>query len=181
MDIEGQMITGLVLIFTAYDVVKIGGLVICDIFLEFKRIIRRIALPPDPSPVPKPSAKIAAIVARGIPGSPGMAYGRLALDLPKAVELENLGDPVIFMVGGNLFDDRIGGIIAKAIFTVNEGYYSIAAQKAQQRGIPCVCKVEVKPDLANRCLVTGTYIISEGDYIWINGTTGVISLNGPCE
>jgi pyruvate, orthophosphate dikinase len=121
------------------------------------------------------SAKVTKI-ATGVSASPGAAVGKAVFDSGRAVEHAAAGEAVILVRRETNPDDLHGMIAAKGILTSRGGKTSHAAVVARGMGKTCVCGAEeLDVDIAaGRFTAPGGVVISEGDVISIDGTSGVI-------
>jgi pyruvate, orthophosphate dikinase len=111
-----------------------------------------------------------------VSASPGAAVGRAVFDSGRAVERAAAGEAVILVRRETNPDDLHGMIAAKGILTSRGGKTSHAAVVARGMGKTCVCGAEeLDVDIAaRRFTAPGGVIISEGDVISIDGTSGVV-------
>ena len=119
------------------------------------------------------------VVAHGLNASPGAAVGEVVFSSEAAVEAAHEGRKVVLVRWETTPDDLAGMIAAEGILTSHGGKTSHAAVIARGMGAPCVCGVEaLNIDAAARTVaITGTDIVlSEGDVISIDGTTGDVCL-----
>jgi pyruvate, orthophosphate dikinase len=123
------------------------------------------------------SAKVTKI-ATGVSASPGAAVGKAVFDSARAVEVAASGEAVILVRRETNPDDLHGMIAAKGILTSRGGKTSHAAVVARGMGKTCVCGAEeLDVDIAaRRFTAPGGVVISEGDVISIDGTTGTVYL-----
>jgi pyruvate, orthophosphate dikinase len=117
-------------------------------------------------------------IATGVSASPGAAVGRAVFDSGRAVERAAEGDAVILVRRETNPDDLHGMIAAKGILTSRGGKTSHAAVVARGMGKTCVCGAEeLDVDIAaRRFTAPGGVIISEGDVISLDGTSGEVYL-----
>ncbi len=121
-----------------------------------------------------PAAKV-KVIARGLNASPGAASGKAVFDADTAVEWVKNGEKVVLVRQETSPDDVHGMIVAQGILTARGGATSHAAVVARSIGKPCVAGTEtLKIDLDRRTLSADDVVISEGDVISINGTTGEV-------
>ncbi|MBV9093370.1 MAG: pyruvate, phosphate dikinase [Streptosporangiaceae bacterium] len=115
-------------------------------------------------------------IATGVPASPGAAVGKAVFDSARAVEMANNAEPVILVRRETNPDDLHGMIASKGILTSRGGKTSHAAVVARGMGKTCVCGAEeLDVDIAARTFTApGGIVISEGDVISIDGTSGVV-------
>ncbi len=115
-------------------------------------------------------------IATGISASPGAAVGKAVFTSGRAVELAANGEKVVLVRRETNPDDLHGMIAAQGILTSRGGKTSHAAVVARGMGKTCVCgadelDVDVK---ARKFTAPGGVVISEGDMISIDGTSGVV-------
>lgn len=115
-------------------------------------------------------------LSTGMGASPGAAVGRAVFDSETAVAWTERGEEVILVRQETNPDDLHGMVVAKGILTSRGGKTSHAAVVARGMGRTCVCgaeqlQVDVK---AKRFQVREGVVISEGDLISIDGTSGEI-------
>ena len=99
-------------------------------------------------------------------------------DSAKAVERAAAGEAVILVRRETNPDDLHGMIAAKGILTSRGGKTSHAAVVARGMGKTCVCGAEeLEVDTrAGRFTAPGGVVVSEGDVISIDGTSGAVYL-----
>lgn len=117
-------------------------------------------------------------IAKGMNASPGAAVGKAVFSSERAVELSSQGEEVILVRRETNPDDLAGMIAAKGILTSRGGKTSHAAVVARGMGKTCVCGAEELEVLTaeHRFIAPGDVVVSEGDVISIDGTTGEIFL-----
>ncbi len=121
--------------------------------------------------------KDVAPVAKGLNVSPGAAVGIVAFE-PGLAErwAKEDGRNVILVRPETRPDDVHGMLAAKGVVTCKGGRTSHAALVARQFGKPAVVGVnEIEIDLDNHEMTIGEdLVIKEGDYLSIDGNTGLI-------
>ena len=117
-------------------------------------------------------------VTKGVSASPGAAVGKAVFDSAKAVEQAAAGQAVILVRRETNPDDLHGMIAAKGILTSRGGKTSHAAVVARGMGKTCVCGAEdLEVDTkAGKITAPGGVVISEGDVLSIDGTSGNVYL-----
>jgi pyruvate,orthophosphate dikinase len=117
-------------------------------------------------------------IAKGISASPGAAVGKVVFDSGRAVEQAAAGEDVILVRRETNPDDLHGMIAARGILTSRGGKTSHAAVVARGMGKTCVCGADsLEVNLAGRKFTApGGVVVSEGDVISIDGTSGVVFL-----
>ena len=123
-----------------------------------------------------PNAK-AVPIARGLPASPGAAVGHAVFDADRAEQQGRNGERVILLREETKPEDIHGFFASKGILTARGGKTSHAAVVARGMGKPCVAGAEgIHVNVQTRIASVGKHIISEGDLITIDGTTGDVYL-----
>ena len=120
-------------------------------------------------------------LTRGLNAGPGAATGRLVFDPVRAVDMANEGtkrgerNPVILARIETSPEDIRGMEAAVGILTARGGMTSHAALVARQMGRVCVAGAgEVEIDYTKRRMRVGDRQLKEGDWISLDGTTGVV-------
>ena len=118
----------------------------------------------------------ATLLARGLNVSPGAAVGQVAFDADMAEAWGKNEDKAVIMVRPETKPDDVHGMLAaQGILTSRGGRTSHAALVARQFGKPAVVGASaITIDLANRLMTIGSQTIHEGDWISLDGTTGVV-------
>ncbi|GLY07625.1 pyruvate, phosphate dikinase [Actinoplanes sp. NBRC 101535] len=109
-----------------------------------------------------------APLAIGVPASPGAASGTVVFDSAAAAAATG---PVILVRHETNPDDLPGMIAAQGILTSRGGKTSHAAVVARGMGKTCVCGAE-DLEVGPSSFRVGDTVVSEGDVISIDGTTG---------
>ncbi|MGW4793694.1 pyruvate, phosphate dikinase [Nonomuraea sp. NPDC004297] len=117
-------------------------------------------------------------IVKGMNASPGAAVGKAVFSSERAVELARRGEDVILVRRETNPDDLAGMIAARGILTSRGGKTSHAAVVARGMGKTCVCGAEELEVLTaeRRFVAPGDVVVSEGDVISIDGTTGEVFL-----
>ncbi|ROO61699.1 pyruvate phosphate dikinase [Micromonospora sp. Llam0] len=116
-------------------------------------------------------------IATGIGASPGAAVGRVVFDSARAVELARQGDQVVLVRRETNPDDLPGMIAAQGILTSRGGKTSHAAVVARGMGKTCLCGADALDiDAGAGRFIVGDQIVSEGDVVSIDGTSGCLYL-----
>ncbi|MFI6926695.1 pyruvate, phosphate dikinase [Nonomuraea spiralis] len=117
-------------------------------------------------------------IAKGMNASPGAAVGKVVFSSERAVELAGRGEDVILVRRETNPDDLAGMIAARGILTSRGGKTSHAAVVARGMGKTCVCGAEeLEVSTSERRFTTpGGEVVSEGDVISIDGSTGEVYL-----
>ncbi len=119
----------------------------------------------------KGAIKLANVVAKGLPASPGAATGQIVFFADEAKKY-----PVSILVRIETSPEDLEGMdIAKGILTARGGMTSHAAVVARGMGKCCVsgagsCQIDYK----TRTMKAGGKTLKEGDWISLNGSTGEV-------
>ena len=147
--------------------------------IDWKTAVRRI--PADQvdqllTPIfDREAIKSAKVLTRGLPAGPGAATGRIYLNAERCVEAADRGEKVLLVRLETSPEDLRGMIAAEGILTARGGVSSHAALVARQMGKVCVCGAdEIIVDYNNRTVSVGDVTICEGDYLSIDGTSGLV-------
>lgn len=117
------------------------------------------------------------VLAKGLPASPGAAYGKVVFDADEAEKLGNEGEKVILVRPETTPDDIHGVVAAQGVLTSRGGMTSHAAVVARGMGKPCVAGCEaIKIDLDKKQFTVNSTVVKESDYITIDGGTGEVIL-----
>ncbi len=117
-------------------------------------------------------------LAKGIAASPGAAVGRAVFDSRTAVLWSQSGEQVILIRRETNPDDLEGMVAAAGVLTSRGGKTSHAAVVARGMGKTAVCGAEqLEVDTKFRRMgAPGGIMVSEGDVISIDGTSGQVFL-----
>ena len=119
--------------------------------------------------------KSAKVVGKGLAASPGAACGRIVFTAEDAIEWAEKGEKVVLVRLETSPEDIEGMHNSQGILTVRGGMTSHAAVVARGMGTCCVSGCgEIKIDEENKCFTLGGCIFKEGDWISIDGSTGLI-------
>jgi len=115
-------------------------------------------------------------IAKGVNASPGAAVGRVYFDADTSEKMAKEEHQDVIMVRPFTKPDDVHGmLVAKGILTSEGGATSHAAVVARQFGVPCVVGAsDIRINLEKRQMETGGGIIKEGDWISVDGTTGLV-------
>ncbi|CAK0759312.1 Pyruvate, phosphate dikinase [Gammaproteobacteria bacterium] len=123
-----------------------------------------------------PKAKVTSI-AQGLPASPGAASGQVVFDADRAETQGRLGTKLILLREETKPEDIHGFFAAQGILTSRGGKTSHAAVVARGMGKPCVTgATAIHVDTQLRKAFIGDRILSEGDIVTIDGSTGNVYL-----
>lgn len=119
------------------------------------------------------------IVAKGLPASPGAATGKIVFEADDAERLNYLGERVILVRPETTPEDIHGIVAAQGILTSRGGMTSHAAVVARGMGKACITGCEgLKIDLKKkRIMIKDNLVLSEGDLISIDGSTGRVIID----
>ncbi|HAJ32796.1 MAG TPA: pyruvate, phosphate dikinase [Candidatus Atribacteria bacterium] len=121
-----------------------------------------------------PNAK-KEVIAKGLPASPGAAYGKVVFTADEAEQLGKDGEKVILVRTETTPDDIHGMVEAQGVLTSRGGMTSHAAVVARGMGKACVAGCSVlNIDLENKKISTNDITIKKGDFITIDGGTGEV-------
>ena len=114
-------------------------------------------------------------LAQGLPASPGAASGHVVFDADRAELLGKQGEKVILVREETKPEDIHGFFAPQGVLTSRGGKTSHAAVVARGMGKPCVAGAEgIHVDTKLRQAVIGEKVLHEGDYITIDGGTGLV-------
>jgi pyruvate,orthophosphate dikinase len=118
--------------------------------------------------------KEAEVIAKGLPASPGAAYGKVYFTADSAVKASKSGEKVILVRLETSPEDIEGMDAAQGILTARGGMTSHAAVVARGMGTCCVAgcgDIKINEEAKYFATSDGTKY-SEGDYISLDGSTG---------
>ena len=125
----------------------------------------------------KKALKVAPVIAKGLPASPGAATGQIVFFADDAAEWHAKGHKVIMVRIETSPEDLAGMAVAQGILTARGGMTSHAAVVARGMGKCCVSGAgALKIDYKNKTIQVGDLVLKEGDYISLNGSTGEVYL-----
>ncbi len=119
--------------------------------------------------------KSALVLTKGLAASPGAASGRIYFNAADAVSAAANGEKAVLVRLETSPEDLAGMVAAEGILTARGGMTSHAAVVARGMGKCCVsgCS-EIKVDEDAKLLEVAGKSFHEGDYISIDGTTGIV-------
>jgi pyruvate, orthophosphate dikinase len=121
-------------------------------------------------------SKPLAVIAKGLPASPGAAVGRVVFTADEAVA-QGKAHPVILVRAETVPDDIHGMEVAVGILTSRGGMTSHAAVVTRGMGKCCVAGCgDADVDPKKKQVRVGQHTIREGDWISLDGTTGRVIL-----
>jgi pyruvate, orthophosphate dikinase len=119
--------------------------------------------------------KGAKAIASGLPAGPGASTGKIFFNADRAVEASAKGEKVLLVRIETSPEDLRGMIVAEGILTARGGVSSHAALVARQMGKVCVCgAAALQVDYHAKTLTVDGQKFKEGDYLSIDGTSGVV-------
>ena len=119
--------------------------------------------------------KKAIIISKGLPASPGAATGQIVFFADDAEKWAAEGKKTILVRIETSPEDLKGMTLSEGILTARGGMTSHAAVVASGMGKCCVSGAgDLVIDYKNRTITVGTKTYKEGDWISLNGSTGVI-------
>jgi len=119
--------------------------------------------------------KEAKLICKGLPAGPGAATGRIAFTAAQAEVQARKGNKVILCRSETSPDDLKGMLHSQGILTTRGGVSSHAALVARQLGKVCICGAgDITINYEKKTLTANGITLKEGDYISINGTTGLV-------
>jgi pyruvate,orthophosphate dikinase len=123
-------------------------------------------------PMVDPAAKV-AVLATGLPASPGAAAGQVVFEANEAFEWAKDGKAVILVRAETSPEDIKGMNAAKGILTARGGMTSHAAVVARGMGKCCVVGAKaVEVDEAAGVFRANGHTIKRGDWVTLDGSTG---------
>ncbi len=115
------------------------------------------------------------VIAKGLPAGPGAASGHIVFAASTAEKLVAQGKKVVLCRIETSPEDLKGMIAAEGILTARGGVSSHAALVARQMGKICVCGAkDLVIDYHQKTLSVGGFLIKEGDFVSIDGSTGEV-------
>jgi pyruvate, orthophosphate dikinase len=164
---------------TAQAALKIAVALVEEGVITREEAVRRIepaSLDQLLHPTLDPKAKT-AVLARGLPASPGAASGKVVFSAEEAESRASRGEAVILVRVETSPDDIHGMNAARGILTIRGGMTSHAAVVARGMGRPCVAGAgDLRVDYANRTLAARNAVVEAGEIITIDGSTGEVML-----
>jgi len=117
------------------------------------------------------------LLARGLNAGPGAATGRIVFNAPDAEEWVKRGEKVILTRIETSPEDIKGMDASEGILTARGGMTSHAALVARQMGKVCVAGCsDLEIDYKNRTMKVKNFVVKEGDWISLDGTSGDVIL-----
>jgi pyruvate, orthophosphate dikinase len=116
-----------------------------------------------------------AVIARGLPASPGAVSGEVVFSADEAVIVHQAGRPVILVRIETSPEDIHGMQVAEGILTARGGMTSHAAVVARGMGKCCVAGCgALEVDYNGGAFKVGDRVIRRGEYITLDGSTGEV-------
>ncbi len=123
-----------------------------------------------------PNAKV-EVIAKGLPASPGAAYGKVVFTADEAEELGKEGERVILVRAETTPDDIHGMVEAQGVLTSRGGMTSHAAVVARGMGKACVAGCSVlNINTKKEIISVNDLVIKKDEFITIDGGTGEVFL-----
>jgi pyruvate, orthophosphate dikinase len=121
-----------------------------------------------------PSAQ-KTVLGKGLPASPGVVSGKIALDAQTATAWDEKGEKVILVRQETSPEDIEGMHVSQGILTAQGGMTSHAAVVARGMGKCCICGcIDLRIDISSRKCTIGDQTFQEGDLISLDGGSGEI-------
>ena len=121
--------------------------------------------------------KEATILTKGLPASPGAGSGKIYFSAEDALEASKTGEKVILVRQETSPEDIEGMVCSEGILTARGGMTSHAAVVARGMGKCCVAGCgEIKVDEAAKEVRKDDLVLKEGDFISLDGSTGIVYL-----
>ena len=123
-----------------------------------------------------PKAKV-QVIAKGLPASPGAAYGKVIFTADEAEELGKKGERVILVRTETAPDDIHGMVEAQGVLTSRGGMTSHAAVVARGMGKACVAGCSaLNINTKKEIISVNDLVIKKDEFITIDGGTGEVFL-----
>ena len=123
------------------------------------------------------AVKEAAVLAKGLPASPGAASGKVYFNAEDVVRAKANGEKSILVRLETSPEDIEGMDCAQGILTARGGMTSHAAVVARGMGKCCIAGCgSIKIDEETKMFTVGDVTVKEGDYISIDGGNGEVYL-----
>ena len=121
--------------------------------------------------------KKAKVLTTALPAGPGAAVGKVVFEaeVAEAVIAKN-ADEKLVLVRHETSPEDVGGMwAAQGVLTSTGGMTSHAAVVARGWGKCCICGAgDLKIDYKKKTVTIGKKVLKEGDWISLNGSTGVV-------
>ena len=123
---------------------------------------------------PQFADKVPALTT-GLAASPGAAVGRVYFTADDAEAAAKRGEDVVLVRNETSPEDVHGMMVSRGILTVRGGLVSHAAVVARGWGTPAVVGAEAIK-ISGRSFSVGDTVVSEGEWISLDGTTGEVMI-----
>ena len=121
--------------------------------------------------------KEATVLTKGLPASPGAGSGKIYFSAEDAAKASQNGEKVILVRQETSPEDIEGMVCSEGILTARGGMTSHAAVVARGMGKCCVAGCgEIKVDEAAKEVRKDDLVLKEGDFISLDGSTGIVYL-----
>ena len=119
--------------------------------------------------------KIATVLTKGLPASPGGAVGQIVFDTQEAHERNEAGEKVLLVRQETSPEDLIGMNAAQGILTARGGMTSHAAVVARGMGKCCIAGCdELVINEEAKTMTVNDKVFKEGDFITLDGASGEV-------
>jgi pyruvate,orthophosphate dikinase len=115
------------------------------------------------------------VIAKGLGASPGAAVGAVYFTADEAAAANERGEQVVLVRSETSPEDIHGMMAAQGILTSRGGLVSHAAVVARGWGTPAIVGAE-EVRIQGKQFSVGGIVVTEGDIVSINGTTGEVVL-----
>ncbi len=115
------------------------------------------------------------VLVKGLGASPGAAVGRVYMTADDAKAAAERGEAVVLVRSETSPEDVHGMLAAEGILTARGGLVSHAAVVARGWGKPAVVGAEALR-IGTKSFSVGDVVVSEGDWISVDGTNGTVVL-----
>lgn len=166
---------------TAQSAIKIAGDLVKEGIIEKEEAIMRIE-PNDLNQLLHPAFDEEALkshksLTKGLAASPGAASGKVYFNAEDVMEAKQYGKKAILARLETSPEDIEGMVSAEGILTSRGGMTSHAAVVARGMGKCCVAGAsEIRINEEEKTLSVGELVVKEGDYISLDGSTGMVYL-----
>ncbi len=114
-------------------------------------------------------------IAKGLPASPGAAYGKVVFTVKEAQEAKQKGDRIILVRPETTPEDIAGIAASDGVLTSRGGMTSHAAVVTRGMGKPCIVGAEaIKIDFDKMEFTAGGKNIKYGEIITVDGGNGLV-------
>ena len=114
-------------------------------------------------------------VTTGLPGSPGVASGKIYLNADRAAEAGRRGEKILLVRNYFCPEDLQGMLAAEGMLSAQGGLSSSGALVSRQMGKACICGMnQMRVDYTQRTVTIRSQTFQEGDLLSIDGTAGTV-------